>query len=96
MLRCSSWLTDVSSTGAEIVAAGEVGKQRLVAELLRAASDIACDRPVCPRSSGDELVVVEVVDLFAVEAVRLDFLVDDARRDLQLGAGCQSSETRVP
>ena len=36
------------------------------------------------RAFGRELIVIKVVALFAVEAVGVDLLIDDARRDAQL------------
>ena len=72
MLRCNVAADRSQFDRAEIVAAGKVIEQGLVSEMLAQSSDIASRSPrSVPAAPRGELVVEEVVEFLAVEAVRL-------------------------
>ena len=77
-------MTEVSSTPPNAIARRQIGQQRIVPEflphqqiLLALADQVA--------AGGRELIVEEVVEFLAVETVGANLLIDDARRDADVG-----------
>ena len=70
---------------AEVVTCDEIGQERLVAELLLELQILLTFAEVTSCGAAGELIIEEDVMVLSIEPVGLNLLINDARRDLELG-----------